>query len=511
MVGEGVKMRIIDVVKAFNQGNKKFEAGHKYVLAEDIESQYRSVSGDCLGMSYPIENVYRPYKGQPLDNKRLMTWRTGGQGDLHFLLPVLRHIKKKYPTCYLKVATGCREPLENVPEIDELHDMPFNAKLLDDCDWHLQYQGIIEAGSEASRNVHAVDLFFSYFGIDSTQFPVEEKRPKLFFKEEEMAWRNKTLPSMNVTPEDYVIGIQMETSSPLRNFPKDKMKTIIDILAREENVKIILIGAEQQTVLGQFFKGNNHNIFVATKFSVRQSIILATRYDLIISPDTFMVQTAGALEKPLIGLYGPFPSSVRMKYFKNAIGIEPSVVCSPCYKHDFRACIKGFPSPCFSQVTIEDVLQAVDYQKAKFSGGHFKYMSQSLTAPDLSEIEKYMMSADKGLCFFGGHYSHPNVSRVDSNPFVKADITDLNTEFKREAFPFILYMGPVGFNAKNKPCYEGTKGLVRPGGHYIVYTTNTDEAFFSEVQKDLGKNFILLHTKFDPARRLTVIVGKKPY
>jgi ADP-heptose:LPS heptosyltransferase len=504
-------MRIVDIVKAFTQNGKRFEAGKKLVMAEDIESNYRSIQGDCLGMSYPIENIYRPYKGQDLTGKKLMAWRTGGIGDILFINPVLRYIKKKYPTCYLRFATGCRESLENVPEVNELHDMPFDAKLLEDCDYHLFFQGIIEGSSEMSQNTHAVDMFFHYFGIDSLQFPAEEKRPKLFFKKEETDWRDKTLLTMGIKSEDYVIGIQMETSAPLRNFPKEKMKTIIDILTREENVKIVLVGADQQTLLGSYLKGNHQNVFIATKFTVRQSMILAFRYDLIISPDSFMIQVAGALEKPLIGLYGPFPSNVRMKYFKNAIGMDPSVVCSPCYKHDFRACIKGSPSPCFSQVPVEDVLQAIDFQKAKFTGSHFKYMDPFLTAPDLSEIEKYMMSADKGLCFFGGYYSHLNTLRVDSNPFAKADITDLNTNFRRESFPFVLYMGPIGFLPKNKACYEGSKGLIRPGGHFIVYTTNSDEAFFSEVQKDLGKNFILLHTKYDMARRLTVIVAKKSY
>jgi len=505
-------MRIVDVVKNFANTGKKFETGHRYVMPEDIESNYRSVNGDCLGMSYPIESVgFRNYENQPLDNKRIFMFRTGGIGDLFFLNAAIRYLKKRYPTCFIRVATGCPEPLENLPEVNELYPMPFDASLLQDVDFVRYFQGIIEGGSESSKTLNAVDMFLSYFGIDSLQSPAEEKRPKLFFKKEEMDWRDKTLPVLHVESNDYVIGIQMETSAPLRNFPKEKMKAIVDILAQEENIKIVLIGTEQHELLGQFFKGKNSNVILATKFTVRQSMIVATRYDLIISPDSFMVQVAGALEKPLIGLYGPFPSNVRMKYFKNAIGMDPSVVCSPCYKHDFRACIKGFPSPCFSQMNVEDVLQAIDYQKSKFTGSHFKYMNPFLSAPDLSEIEKYTMSADKGLCFFGGYYNHPNMTKVDTNPFVKADITDLNTEFRREAFPFVLYIGPIGFQPKNKSCFEGSKGLVRPGGHFILYTVNSDEAFFSEVQKDLGKNFILLLTKYDPARRLTIIVAKKPY
>lgn len=504
-------MRIVDVTKPFTQTGIKFEAGHRYVMAEDIESQYRSVVGDCLGMSYPIETMYKPYKGQDLTGKRILSFRTGGVGDIFMVMPVLRYLKKKYPTCFIRFATGCRDALENVPEIDELYSMPFDAKLMEDTDYQLFFQGILESSSEASQNNHGADMFFSYFSIDSTQLPDEDKRPRLFFKKEETDWRDKVLSEYGIKEEDYLIGVQMETSAPLRNFPKDKMKSVIDILSQEGNVKIFLIGSEAQTILGQFFKGSNPKVSVMTGFSVRQSLTLATRYNLVISPDSFMVQAAGALEKPLIGLYGPFPSTVRMKYFKNAIALEPSTACTPCFKHDFRPCVKGFPSPCFSLVTIEDVLQAADYLKAKFTGSHFKFMERVMANLDLTDVEKYMMSADKGLCFFGGYYDIPNALRVDSNPFVKADISDLSTEFKRDSFPFVLYVGPSGFDNKNKPYYDGSKNLVRPGGHFIVYSEGTDEAFFAELQKDIGRTFILLHTKFDPARRRTVIVGKRAY
>lgn len=503
-------MRIVEVRKTFEQTGITLEAGHRYVLAEDIECQYRSLHGDDLGLSYPIESIYRPYKGEDLNGKRLMAWRTGGIGDMMFLLPVIQYLKKKYPQSFIRVASGCKQPLENVPAIDELYDMPFDAKLLEDVDLMLQFQGIIESSSDASKKTHAVDMFFSYFSIDSLQIPAEEKRPKLFFTNEEMDWLKKTLPSMGIAEDNYVIGLQMETSSPLRNYPKEKFKAVIDLLAQEEKVKIVLIGTDVHEIIAQFYKGNNPNIIPALKFSVRQSIVLANRYNLVIAPDSFMIQTAGALEKPLIGLYGPFPSEVRMKYFKNAIGLDPSVVCSPCFKHDFRACIKGFPSPCFSLLTIEDILQAADYFKHKFTGKHFFFMKDMLKDMDLSEVEKYLLSADKGLCFFGGYYRHPNMITVDPSPFAKTDISDLNSEFKRDAYPFVVYTGP-GFNPKHRGVFDGSKGLVRPGGYYIVYVENSAEQFFTEVKRNLGESFIILYSRFDTVKRFFVIVGKKQY
>jgi hypothetical protein len=223
-----------------------------------------------------------------------------------------------------------------------------------------------------------------------------------------------------------------------------------------------------------------------------------------------MIQVAGALGTPLVGLYGPFPSEVRMKYFKNAIGLDPSAVCTPCFKHDFRGCIKGFPSPCFTLITVEDVLQAVDYLKFKFTGQHFKYVAPLLKEPDLSGIEQYMLSADKGLAFFPRYYRHPNCISVDPNPFTKADVTDLSQSFTRESYPFVIYFNEI--QPKYISLYNNSKGMVRPGGHFIVYKeSGAPEALFNDVKMDVGKSFILLLTKFVPETGTFIIVGKKAY
>jgi ADP-heptose:LPS heptosyltransferase len=501
-------MRIVECTKDFSRNGTNFKAGKMFVMAEDVEAQFRTVSGDCLGMSHPIEMLYKPYKGEDLTGKRIMCWRTGGIGDMMFLSPVFRHLKKKYPNCFIRVASGCKEPLENLPEIDELYSMPFDSQLLADCDYHLMFQGIIESSNEKSKITHAVDMFYSYFSIDSTHLPAEDKKPRLVFKEDEMKWLATELKSLGITEKDFVLGIQIETSAPLRNYPKENLKTLIDILSKEENVKILLIGSAQQAPLAQFLKGGYPNVIAAVNYDVRKSIILLNRYNVVIAPDSFIIQAAGALDKPLIGLYGPFASEVRMKYFRNAIGMEAKVVCSPCYKHDYRACIKGFPSPCFSLITAEDVLEAVDFLRNKHYGGHFNYMAKLLTDPDFSEIQQYFLSADKGLCFFGGHYKHRNMIHVDTNKFVGADITDLSNAFERSAYPFVLYLNNFAYQGGN--LYNNTKGFVRPGGYFISVKTDCNDQFFSEIKRDLGKNFTILYSKLNPDR-VGTIVGRKPY
>ena len=51
----------------------------------------------------------------------------------------------------------------------------------------------------------------------------------------------------------------------------------------------------------------------------------------------------------------------------------------------------------------------------------------------------------------------------------------------------------------------------RPDFKVIIMSATIDEKFFTELKKDIGKNFILMYTKFDPVTRVALIVGKKSY
>jgi ADP-heptose:LPS heptosyltransferase len=368
-------MVTVDILKSFSYESVNYQQSISYVMSEEHESTLRAVKPEAIGMSHPLV-LTNQYKGEDLTGKKLMVFRSGGIGDIFMLSPVLRWLNFRYPTSQVKVATGCKEPLENLPYISELLTMPFPAHHLTGCDYMLHFQGILEGGGEDSKKYHGTDLFFRYFGIDPAWIISDNKRPHISISAAEIAWVQQTLKDRELTPgKDYIIGIQLETSSPIRNFPKDKLKQIIDILAIQPMVKIVLIGSESQTVAAEYLRDRRSNILVATKYTVRQSIVLASKYDLIISGDSMMIQVACGYQIPCIGLYGPFPSNLRMKYHKDSIGLDADVVCAPCYKHDYRGCIKGTPSPCWSTIKIEDILKAADYLRYLKTLTHYSFMS----------------------------------------------------------------------------------------------------------------------------------------
>jgi len=124
----------------YRQNNYKveqeFKKHEKYVMSLGMYMQSHAdkvVKNKILKPSnIKFNKVYKPYKGQDLNNKTLFVWRQGGIGDLLFINPNLLYLKKKYPTC--KIILGCGPQYHSMVEkwefIDEVIAMPFNISLL---------------------------------------------------------------------------------------------------------------------------------------------------------------------------------------------------------------------------------------------------------------------------------------------------------------------------------------------------------------------------------------------
>lgn len=370
-------MHSVEIFKEFTHDKIRYKPG-RFIMPEDIEHNLRLKYGNYMGMS---RKIAPNYKGEDLTNKSILVFRLGGIGDMMFLLPVLQHIKRKFPTCKIDVCTATPDPLMNCPEISNIYQMPFSDELIKSHDYYMFFQGIIEMGSDLSRTTHAVDLFYKYMGIDYDKVPAEDKVPKLHFTMAEYDWlaielKKLGIPKDHQVTDKYVVGIQLETSSVMRNYSTPHIKTVIDTLAKESDTVIVLIGnTPQQKAIAKYLKGDLKNVLPLMDYSVRQHINLAQRYDLIISPDSFMVQVAGALSKPQIGLYGPFSADLRMRYFKNAVSLEWTAPCSPCCTHSGQPCTKGYPSPCMRSITADNILQAATEIRLRHCGedASFKY------------------------------------------------------------------------------------------------------------------------------------------
>ena len=349
-------MRIVTIKSRIEYEGVTLRPGLSYVMSEQHEEALTAQK--VVDGSIPIDTRYKKYSGEDLNGKTLLTWRTGGVGDIFMLHPALKAIKKKYPECKIVFGTMCPWPVMNSPYIDRLIKMPFSADELEAADYHVMYEGLVESGKGDAATLHATDIY----SRELCTGEYEDKKPDSYTSRSELESVAEEMKKLGVTPEDIVIGIQVEPSSPVRRFPLDKLIYVAHSLIYD-GFKVMVVGANDSGVNYKNVLNNARpdQILDGTRYTARESIVLASRYDLIIAPDSMMIQVGAAHDVPVVGLYGPFPSSIRMKYHKNSIGLDPKTVCTPCCIHDFKPCVKGFPSPCYSQVSPRDILEAVDY------------------------------------------------------------------------------------------------------------------------------------------------------
>jgi len=356
-------MRVVKILKKgiVIYGEQELAIGTRYIMSDPVVDQINKISPRCARHVGEFEDFYKKLNVADLKKgDKVFLFRSGGIGDIMFMLPLIKYLVEKYEV-EMTVATTLTyvSILQNNPFIKKIVIMPFLAEEMEKYDWHLMFEGIIEQNEKATK-VHAVNLFLQEAGIDDTLILSGDKIPELFLLPDELRKVRVKFKRGDVPRDVKKIGIQIVASSPIRTFPIEKLVSIAEELVKQ-GYYIFLYGGQKQAVDADYMESiieKNVCNLVRQKFSLRESIVAASFMDLMIASDSAFIHIAGALSIPMVGLYGCFPSPVRMLYYKNAIAIDASVACSPSFIHGHIPCKKGSPSPCFSVVDEKHVLDA---------------------------------------------------------------------------------------------------------------------------------------------------------
>ncbi len=436
-------MKFIKITKGgltMEQGSPwaKTLLAEKYYLVSDlIHQQISYIVPDRIYKNViHLEEVYKKYKGEDLNGKRLFVWRHGGIGDLMFMMPPLRLLKVKYPDSKIMVGLGGKyfDIYRHVPYVDEVHQLPVDLETFQFADYHLHFEQIIEGNPMAER-ANAYDLFLHKFGFDPNKISSAEKLPDIFLTDGEKKFAEDFIERFKVKEDSILVGLQIASSSAIRSIPDDLTVQIAGLIARESNGRLILFGSKAQEELAKSIKWSLpeecHDRIKSSAeegFNLRKTMAVTRYCDLVIAPDSAMIHIAGALRVPMIGLYGPFPADLRMRYYYNALAINACSPCSPCFTHEQNPCTKGFPSPCFSLIDLHQIMHAIEYLLSKTNKKSIptiKKQMKSIFDQVIDKAKPYMKG--KGLdvgCGFQKYNDEFDVTRIDVNPLVDPDIVN---------------------------------------------------------------------------------------
>jgi ADP-heptose:LPS heptosyltransferase len=360
----------VSVSEAF-KSVKYLRVGLEYVVTDLFPQQVEKELGPGIieQSDYVPSNFYR---GESLEGRSLFCFRAGGIGDLLFIATSLRQLKKNFPSS--RLVLGCDATFGTILDWKadgfDLVSMPLEKRVLDGYDYILFFQGIIEGNADAEE-MNAYDLIKESFHLDKLDNPlpnvrVEERTRKIV----------RDFVERTSAGTKYRIGIQVSASVLKRSAPP---QLYIDFIRRlPEDYMVYLVGGKNQYDVMDLIISNlpqakqAHAVNASRNLpSLAQAVALIGELDLIIGPDSSMLHVAAAHRVSLIGLYGPFPSDLRLRYYKNAIGIDSVTSCEfargkykSCFEHGDGICALAAKtgdtySPCMMFFLPKHIYQAM--------------------------------------------------------------------------------------------------------------------------------------------------------
>lgn len=300
------------------------KVGQKF-LVEDLNAGEMLSKGWCRVTQPDAGSVdLPPYFMDEADraNAKILFVRPGGFGDLLFLTPSFRELKKRWPECEIWVACfpQFHEALLHNQDVTGFINYPVRIEKYQEFSSQLWLENVIED----ERKLHAVDAIWKLVAGNELG-ELSDKRMRYVVTDEERDKAEKEFPKLS----EKRIGLQMgwnQTNLP-RTYPQ---MNELSLQLWRDGYEVFLFGRPGDLKTNE--KDRIVNLMMQGKNFREQCAILAT-CDCVVAPDSVLCHVAGALEIPTVALYGPFPWQLRTAYAKNTRALQGECLVSPCFHH----------------------------------------------------------------------------------------------------------------------------------------------------------------------------------
>jgi heptosyltransferase-2 len=161
------------------------------------------------------------------------------------------------------------------------------------------------------------------------------------------------LKRFDIKGEGPLVGIAPSASyGPAKMWYPERFAAVADRLSEEFSATVILFGSKGDRERADLVKGYAKKplINVAGKTGLAEAISLIAGCDLFISNDSGLMHLAGALDIPLVAIFGSTNPVTTSPVGKKSIVIHSDADCSPCLK---KTCPTDFR--CMDLIGIDDV------------------------------------------------------------------------------------------------------------------------------------------------------------
>ncbi len=203
-------------------------------------------------------------------------------------------------------------------------------------------------------DIHAVDRnleIAKFFGA-STEHP----RFWLPRWQEDRAVIHQLFAGGEVEPQDRLIAIAPASKHTMKNWPLERFLEVAVSLAKQKDIKIVLIGSPAESQISQRFSKvlGPALINLIGKTRIRQLSLVFDKVQLCIANDSGPIHMAAACRVPVIACFGPTNPQATGPYGIGHVRmVSHTTACRPC---GLRKCQNSYHLECLESISAEEVI-----------------------------------------------------------------------------------------------------------------------------------------------------------
>lgn len=388
-----------------NVGQKGANPDHKHdFLPQDIIDVMKEVGYWDLvenqerseGTEYSFFQVYKKIHVHKDNKKHIESWkapkpektcavvRYGAFGDLIMASSILPGLKEQGYHITLYTTKQGYSVVKHDPHIDKFviqdNDQVLNHEL--GLFWeHLaaKYDKFINLSESVEGTLLALpgriahtwpkamrekylDVNYLEFHHDLAGVSMPSKQA-FYATEEERKWAKKERAGMG--EDSYVILWSLSGSAVHKAWPwLDQI--IARLMITHRNVKVVLVGDELCQLLEAGWENEQRVLCRSGKWSIRESLTFTEYADLVVGPETGVLNAAGLLPVPKVVTLSHSTANNLTKHWKNTTALEPKTSCYPCHQlhYGFDYCRRSADtgvSQCQTDIGPDEMFEAIEH------------------------------------------------------------------------------------------------------------------------------------------------------
>ncbi len=208
------------------------------------------------------------------------------------------------------------------------------------------------------------DLLQNMKVLDRLHISSSDMKTEFNLSEGDRSEANAFLKDYGVSDSDILVAFHPATRNRKgyvkRNWPVEKYACLGQRISLEFGAKIILLGSSEQRKIAEDIKAfiGEDVIIQAGETSIHGAGAILERCKLLVCNDSALMHIAGALEIPMVAIWGPTKYVRRGYTGENQIIARKPFPCSPC-QHEAMIFMKECDSrECLMQLTVEEVFES---------------------------------------------------------------------------------------------------------------------------------------------------------